>query len=193
MKSDVFIALALAAAACGSKTPSSNGPAGTGPTTEAKKPPLPAGLVWKDMNADQRHQYMEETVMPRAKAIFVEFDATAYANMDCGTCHGNGADDGSFEMPDGKKKPLPSTPEAFMAWIGKDQRAAKYTEFMAQKVEPLMGELLHMTVFDPKTKTGEISCSSCHYLVDETGKAFPEPSRAKGHKDDHEHDHEPHH
>jgi hypothetical protein len=72
-----------------------------------------------------------------------------------------------------------------MAWVQKDPRAAKYAEFMHGKLEPKVAELLQLAAFDPQTKTGEFSCSSCHYLVDETGKVFPAPSRKKEH--DHEH------
>jgi hypothetical protein len=57
-----------------------------------------------------------------------------------------------------------------MALMGKDAEVQRFTPFMAGKVEPMMGELLHMTVFDPKTETGELSCEGCHTLVDETGK-----------------------
>jgi hypothetical protein len=178
-----LLAFAVLAAACGSKGPS-------------PKPPLPPDLQWKDMNADQRHQFMEDTVLPRTKELFVKFDAATYANMDCKTCHGNGADDGSFEMPDSKIKPLPNTPEAFMAWVAKDARAGKYAEFMSQQLEPLMGQLLHVDVFDPQTGKGDFSCSNCHYLVDESGKAAPDPRHAhdhEGHEHHHEHgDHDEH-
>ena len=157
-------ALFLAAAACGSSSKSSM---------------PPKGMVWKDMNADQRHAYMEKVVMPKAKEVFAAFDPK-YASMDCKTCHGPGAEDGSFEMPNPKIRPLPNTPEAFMALMGKDADVQRFTPFMAAKVEPMMGELLHMTVFDPQTKTGELSCENCHTLVDEAGKVVaPErPGRA---------------
>ena len=151
----------LLAAACGSPA-------------KPVEPPQP--LVWKDMNADQRQTYMKDVVMPKAKATFVAFDPK-YQAMDCKTCHGDGADDGSFEMPNSKIKALPNTPEAFMAWIGKDADAARYTEFMVAKVEPLMGELLQKTVFDPKTGTGELSCEACHTLVDTGGKIVAPPAQ----------------
>lgn len=151
------------AAACGSPTKAA----------EPATPPRP--LVWKDMNADQREAYMKEVVLPKSKALFVAFDAK-YQTMDCKTCHGEGAEDGSFEMPSAQIKPLPSTPEAFMAWVGKDAEAARYTEFMATKLEPLMGELLQVTVFDPKTGTGELSCHTCHTLVDADGKTVAPPA-----------------
>jgi cytochrome c peroxidase len=67
--------------------------------------------------------------------------------------------------------------------MGKDADVQRFTPFMAGKVEPMMGELLHMTVFDPETKTGELSCETCHTLVDETGKVVPPKG---GHKHDHD-------
>jgi hypothetical protein len=135
------------------------------------------------MDANQRQAYMKDVVMPRTKELFVAFDAK-YQTMDCKTCHGDGAEDGSFEMPNLKIKPLPNTEEAFMAWVSKDPEAARYAEFMATKLEPLMGELLQIPVFDPKTGKGELSCQSCHTLVDASGKIVPPPS--------HEHDHHEH-
>ncbi len=143
-----------AAAACGSSSKSSM---------------PPKDMKWKDMNADQRKAYMEQVVMPKAKAVFAAFDPK-YQSMDCKTCHGPGAENGSFEMPNPAMRPLPNSEEAFMALMGKDAEVARYTPFMAQKVEPMMGELLNMTVFDPQTKTGELSCGACHTFVDESGK-----------------------
>lgn len=140
------------------------------------------------MDLTQREQYMKDVVMPRTKELFVAFDAK-YQTMDCKTCHGDGATDGSFEMPNAKIKPLPNTPEAFMAWVSKDAEAARYSEFMATKLEPLMGELLQVTVFDPKTKTGELSCANCHQLVDDKGQIVTPPARGEH---DH-HDHNDHH
>ncbi|HVK84354.1 MAG TPA: hypothetical protein VM513_09615 [Kofleriaceae bacterium] len=136
------------------------------------------------MDAKQREAYMKDVVMPRTKELFVAFDPK-YQTMDCRTCHGDGAEDGSFEMPNPKLEPLPNTPEAFMAWISKDPEAARYAEFMATKLEPLMGELLQIPVFDPKTGKGELSCGTCHTLVDASGQIVPPSS--------HEHDHDHHH
>ncbi len=141
-------------------------------------------LVWKDMNLEQREKYMKDVVLPKTKELFVAFDAK-YQSMDCATCHGDGAKDGSFEMPNPKIKPLPNTEEAFMAWAAKDADAGRYAQFMATKLQPLMGELLQETVFDPQTKTGELSCTACHQLVDAEGKVVaPEHG---GHSEHHEH------
>jgi hypothetical protein len=155
------------------------------------KASAPAPALWKDMNAEQRLAYMEKVVMPRAKQVFVEFDAERYKDMDCKTCHGPGADDRSFEMPNPAIKPLPNSPEAFMALYAQDADVQRFTPFMSDKVEPMMGELLQMTVFDPKTDTGELSCSTCHQLVDDEGNVAPDPRRAAEH-DHAEHDHADH-
>lgn len=138
-------------AACGSSGPR---------TTEPKPAPAPAPAAFKDMNHDQRMQFMKDVVMPRAKATFAAFDPK-YQTMDCVTCHGDGAKT-DYKMPNPQIQALPATEEAYMAWIAKDADAARYTQFMSEKVEPMMGELLHMAVYDPKTKTGELNCMACH-------------------------------
>ena len=151
MHRTAIAALLVAAAACGG-------------TSHATQPAPAAKVAWKDMDADQRHAFMKEVVMPKAQEVFAAYDATRYAKIDCKTCHGPGADDGSFEMPNPAIKALPSNKEAFMAWIAKDADAARMTQFMGEKVEPMMIELLQMTPFDPETKTGEFGCMNCHTL-----------------------------
>ncbi len=159
--------------------------------SSSKPAPAPAKpIAWKDMDATQREQYMKDVVMPRTKALFVAFDAK-YQSMDCKTCHGDGATDGTFEMPNPKIKPLPNTEEAFVAWVSKDAEAGRYAQFMATKLEPLMGELLQETVFDPKTGTGELSCQNCHQLVDASGQVVIDPAHQHDH-DHHDHDHHDH-
>lgn len=173
----VASALALVVAACG----------GSHPPAE---PPAPR--VWKDMNARQREQYMKDVVMPRAREVFTAFDPS-FADMDCKTCHGPGADDKTFEMPNPDIRPLPNTPDAFMALMAKDDEVKRFTPFMVDKVEPMMAELLQVTVFDPRTETGEMSCEYCHTLVDDAGKVVPGKRREAHHHDHGDHgDHDDH-
>jgi cytochrome c553 len=146
------LALLVALAACGSSAKSTTAPA-------------PAPTAWKDMNLEQRTEFMKREVMPKSKAIFVAFDETKYKDMDCATCHGDGAADGSFEMPNPKIKPLPNTPEAFMEWVSKDPEAGRYAKMMSEELEPLMANLLGEKQFDPATKTGTFSCEACHTMA----------------------------
>lgn len=162
------LTLSLVLAACGSSSPPAQ--------TPAQAPAKPA--AWKDMDATQREAYMKDVVMPRTKELFVAFDPK-YQSMDCKTCHGDGVTDGSFEMPNGKIKPLPNTEEAFMAWVSKEPEAGRYAQFMATKLEPLMGELLQVKIFDPQTRAGDFSCSNCHQLVDASGKVVADPHSSR--------------
>jgi hypothetical protein len=135
-----------------------------GGSAKPAAPPAPPA-AWKDMDHDQRMVFMKDVVMPKAKAIFVAFDPT-FSTMDCVTCHGDGVEAGTYEMPNPKIKPLPNTEEAFMAWVSKDPAAGKFAQFMATEVNPLMAGLLGKKAFDPQTHTGDFSCEACHKLVD---------------------------
>lgn len=147
----------------------------TGCGSSARPPASPAPTVWKAMDHDQRMAYMKDVVLPRTKAAFVAFDPS-YQDMDCKTCHGDGVDDKTYELPNPKIRPLPNNEQAFMAMLGEDADAAKITPFMADTLEPMMAELLQETVFDPRTMTGEFGCSNCHTLVDDAGNTVTPPA-----------------
>ena len=94
------IVFSLLAAACGSKSkPADTTMGGGGGTATAGGGDMPAAASWEQMDHDARKAYMKETVLPEMKKLFVEFDAGEFGNMNCKTCHGAGAEDGSFEMP----------------------------------------------------------------------------------------------
>ena len=119
------------------------------------------------MNADQRFEFMKTSVLPAAKAKFQAFDAKKYAEFDCSTCHGDGAEDGSYEMPNPKIKALPATEEAYVAWIAKDADAKRYTDFMSNEIVPMMANLFDEKPFDPKTNPKGLSCPICHTMAGE--------------------------
>jgi hypothetical protein len=144
------VALITLLAACG----------GSQPAAKAPPPPAPAPTAYKDMNLDQRKEFMEKVVLPEMKTAFAAFEPK-FADMNCKSCHGKGAEDGSFEMPSAELPVLPNTPEKF-AEYAKDPEHARWSKFMVEEVEPKMANLLHLTPFDPATKTGEFSCMSCH-------------------------------
>jgi len=171
-----YLTAILAVAACGGKakpattttTGAETGSAAGSAAPAEKDVPVPEGMAFKDMNADQRVSFMKHTVLPTMKPIFQEFDAKAFADFTCKTCHGKGAEDGDFDMPNPDIAKLPK-PENFMAYA-KDPKHAPWVQFMATKVKPEMAKLLEMSEFDPKTNTGDFSCHNCHLAEGEEAK-----------------------
>lgn len=157
VRSFFFTSALLASAACGGKSVAPQSTTSAGGASDA---PPPADMAFKDMNADQRMAFMKLSVMPAMKAAFQEFDAQEFAEFTCKTCHGEGAVDGSFEMPNPNLPRLPK-PENF-AEYAKEPKHGKAIEFMAMKIKPEMAKLLKMSEFDPKTNTGDFGCQGCH-------------------------------
>jgi hypothetical protein len=122
-------------------------PASSGPTTG-----------WAAMNFTDRRHYMKTVVMPKMKEVFVAFDASRYAKVTCATCHGDGASEGSFRMPNPGLPRLPTTPDAFKKLMG-DKPAI--SQFMLTKVKPAMAKLLGVPEMTPENKIG-FGCLSCH-------------------------------
>src|SRR5689334_749712 len=83
----------LFAASCGapqSPPPTAQPPAAS--ASAARSPaPSPGAVAWKDMNREQRLDYMKKVVYPKMKDEFINYDAKRYADMTCLTCHGDGA------------------------------------------------------------------------------------------------------
>src|SRR6185295_12130849 len=75
------------------------------PGTTAIGPPQ---VAWDAMTFEQRKAYMKATVFPKAKELFVAFDPVRYKEFSCATCHGDGATDGKFKMPNPKLPKLPT-------------------------------------------------------------------------------------
>jgi mono/diheme cytochrome c family protein len=125
----------------------------------------PPEIAWKDMTFGQKKAYMKAAVTPTMKPIFQTFDGKKFKTFNCATCHGEDGADRKFKMPSNGIHPLPNTPEAFEAKMKTEPTWPKWTEFMAQKVEPAMGKLLDLPVFDPKKPVkGAFGCANCHKL-----------------------------
>lgn len=153
-------------AACGGKAPP---PEGAESAAGASASTLPEGLTYKDMSKDQRALFMQQTVMPTMKPLFQEFDAKAFSEFTCGTCHRSGVKDKTFAMPTPDLPRLPP-PEQFMAFA-QDPQHAPVVQFMMEKVKPTVAKLLAMSEFDPATNTGEFSCHNCHLTIGEAAPA----------------------
>ena len=114
----------------------------------AESDPLPES--YQDMTFEQRQQYMTETVLPTMKAEFEAVDAS-YSSMNCATCHGDGATDGTFSMPNGGLAALDVN-----AWPTDPP-----VDFMTNTVVPTMADLLDEDPFDASTGEG-FGCFGCH-------------------------------
>jgi hypothetical protein len=110
------------------------------------------------MDFGERKRHMKNVVLPRMKDVFVAFDPVRYGNMACVTCHGEGAADGSYRMPNPALPKLPASPEGFKKLLA-DKPAV--TQFMLTKVKPTMAKLLGLPEMTPDTRTG-FSCMDCH-------------------------------
>jgi hypothetical protein len=109
---------------------------------------------------------MKSDVMPKMGTLFHEFDAKRYDETKCVLCHGSGAKDGSFTMPNPELPKLDLTPAGFKKLLAKKP---KVMEFMMKKVEPQMAGLIGEPPFDPKTKQG-FGCTGCHTVADHGAK-----------------------
>jgi cytochrome c553 len=125
----------------------------------------PPQVAWKAMTYEQKRAYMKSAVAPAMKPIFQAFDAKKFKTFDCRTCHGEDGAERKYKMPSNDIHPLPNSKEGFEAKLKTEPTWPKWTEFMAQKVEPAMGKLLDVPVFNPqKPVQGTFSCGACHKL-----------------------------
>jgi len=151
----IAITLMLAAGCGGKSTPAGGGGGGTGPTEPTPGPLAPG--AWESMDHEARAEFMGKVVLPTMQAEFKAFDGTKYAEIECKTCHGKGAEDHSFEMPNADLPVL--TMELFTNPPEEDKAII---EFMSTKVKPGMAKLLGMP---EKTQTEDgFGCTHCHTM-----------------------------
>lgn len=114
-------------------------------------------LHWADMNFDQRLKYMGKTVMPEMRALFSSFEKENFEDMNCATCHGAGAENDTFEMPN-PLLPKLSVGQGFAKELKEHPNG---TRFMMEQVVPSMAKLLDTTPYSAETKQG-FGCFNCH-------------------------------
>ena len=114
-----------------------------------------SAISWESMDHAMRIEYMKAVVLPKMKAEFIAFDSSKFSNFNCITCHGSGAKNGSFKMPNPEIFKMPNSKEG---WAKADP---KFLKFMKEKVKPDMAKLLGQKPFDMQTKTG-FGCGNCH-------------------------------
>jgi cytochrome c553 len=132
-------------------------PAPAATSAEAKK------VDWENMSFDQRKKLMKSTVLPQLKTAFRSFDPKKYKTFTCATCHGDGATDGKFKMPNAKlpKLPAPTDRAGFTAMQEKKPEAVN---FMRTVVAPKVAELIGLPEWSPQNPKG-FGCYACHTSV----------------------------
>jgi hypothetical protein len=112
---------------------------------------------WAEMDESERMEHMSTVVLPRMQAVFQGHDPKRFADFSCATCHGSGAANGDFHMPN------ESLPVLDAANFYKKPRKEhpEMVKLMWKKVEPAMGEALAVTY---GLGGAEIACQSCHIV-----------------------------
>jgi hypothetical protein len=145
------ISIALAFAACGGKPGAQPKP--PEPVAQAALPDVP----FDKLEPEQKQQFMKEKVVPTMAPLFQAHDAKKYAEFACKTCHGPGATDGHFDMPNAKLPRL-VTKELIAGTSKLDKRDI---EWMTTQVKPTMAKLLGRAQSTPESTDG-FGCHACH-------------------------------
>ena len=159
-----LIVLALAACTSGEAAPTTPAttPAPVIQPAPIHPPPKPTGAVaWSTWTHDQKLAYMKQTVMPAARELFAEWMPVRFAKMDCETCHGAGARDGTYKMPNPDLPKLVGGKGGFGEMIAKEHDTVK---FMQATLAPKLADLLGYQRFDMASHTG-FSCYQCHVEI----------------------------
>jgi cytochrome c553 len=117
-----------------------------------------AGKTWAQMSKGERMTRMKNVVFPEMKTAFQSADPKDFAQFTCATCHGAGAADKTFRMPNPQLPKLPGD-EAGMKRVAADDPAM--VKFMSGVVVPRMAAMLDEPPYDPKTHQG-FGCFRCH-------------------------------
>src|SRR5438067_694382 len=88
--------------------------------------------------------WMSASVNPAMREEFQNFDAKRYAKFGCKTCHGKGAEDDSYKMPN---PDLPKLPRSKEGWDKIKAEKGDILKFMGTTVKPKMASLLCMKPF----------------------------------------------
>jgi mono/diheme cytochrome c family protein len=154
MKASLALVLILAAA-CGSKSPT---PATPGGEAQVALPDVP----FDRLDHEQRIAFMKQKVMPAMTPIFKNHDPKDFAEFGCTTCHGPGAKDGHFDMPNA------GLPKLDFQHLDKFKQAD--LEWMGKEVMPTMAKLLGQEPYSEANPKG-FGCLECH-----TAEGAPPPS-----------------
>jgi hypothetical protein len=136
------------------------GPASAAETAPAATPTDAQKVDWENMTLEQRKKLMKTKVLPELKEAFQAFDAKKYKKFTCVTCHGDGATDGKFKMPNAKLPKLPA-PTDRAAFTALQQKKPEVVKFMGTVVTKKVAEIIGLPEWSPQTPKG-FGCYACH-------------------------------
>lgn len=141
------------AAACGGSSASAESPDAAGASDEPVEGPASDEVTkaFDEMSMPEKMKHMKTVVAPHMAKVFQEA-SDEYEDFSCATCHGSGAKDGNFEMPN---KELPALDKEEM------EEHPEVTKFMQERVVPEMAKLLGEEPYNPETHEG-FGCYHCH-------------------------------
>src|ERR1019366_9546902 len=94
-------------------------------------------IDWDKMSKAERKQYMKEVVLPKMKPIMYDFGSKKFADVKCVTCHGAGARNSQFKMPNPELTKLPNSREGFEKLM---KEKPLWMEFMGKTMKPSMDD-----------------------------------------------------
>ena len=153
------------ASACGGATSTEPTTPSTGPsmgpseTETAHLEPTPPDRPWAELSMDERRAHMARHVVPVMTELFAGYDAERFPDVSCETCHGSGAAERAFAMPNPDLLALYPTGS-----IGQYRMVETYplgVRFMFSEVVPAMRTMVGASEYDAATGEG-FSCFACH-------------------------------
>jgi hypothetical protein len=119
----------------------------------------PPEQPWAEMAEADREFYMIGKVLPVTAEVFRGFDAHAFAEFGCESCHGADGEKRQFAMPTPELPPVP--PYGSPAFAEMQRNQPRMVHFMTERVTPVTRTLLGFAEFDPSTGKG-FGCNGCH-------------------------------
>ena len=118
---------------------------------------LPAPGEWRKWTADRKLDHMQAIVLADERTLFAAYDRERFSAMTCKTCHGAGAVDRTFKMPNPSLPALDATPEGFQRLAKEKPAALAFMGKVVRRTADLLGE----PPFSMQTNTG-FGCFACH-------------------------------